>query len=151
MGLLNLFPSGGTALTLASGRFVVALLANFVFGGLVALGIGSYGPTLVLLSLLGMDPRAAFPIMMGSGAFVGVVAAMRFVGSGRYVAPAALGLSLGGIPAVLIAVWLVKSLPLDVIRWVVIGVVIYTAGTLIRAAVASGTREAGDATAAQST
>jgi len=41
----------------------------------------------------------------------------------------------GGIPAVLIAVWLVKSLPLDVVRWGVIVVVLYTALTLIRSAV----------------
>jgi hypothetical protein len=67
----------------------VALVANFVLGVLVTLGIGSYRPSLVLFSLLGMEPRAAFPIMMGSGAFMGLVAAMRFVSSGRYAAPAA--------------------------------------------------------------
>jgi uncharacterized membrane protein YfcA len=126
MGLLRLYPTGGLALTLPFGRFVLACVANFVFGTIAMLGIGSYGPSLVLFSLLGMDPRAAFPIMMGSGAFVGVVAGMRFVRSGRYVAPAALGLTLGGIPGVLIAVWLVKSLPLDVVRWGVIAVVLYT-------------------------
>jgi len=52
-------------------------------------------------SLLGMEPRAAFPIMVASGAFMGLVAAMRFVSSGRYTAPAALGLTFGGIPGVL--------------------------------------------------
>jgi uncharacterized membrane protein YfcA len=82
-----------------------------------------------------MEPRAAFPIMMGSGAFMGMVAAMRFVSSGRYSAGAALGLTLGGIPGVLIAVWLVRSLPLDIVRWGVIVVVLYTAVTLIRSAV----------------
>jgi len=135
MGMLNLYPAGGTALSLTPARLVVALVANFVLGTLVTLGIGSYGPSLVLFSLLGMEPRAAFPIMMGSGAFMGTVAAMRFVRSGRYSAPAALGLTLGGIPAVLIAVWLVRSLPLDVVRWGVIVVVLYTALTLIRSAV----------------
>ena len=109
-------------------------MANFVLGALVTLGIGSYGPSLMLFSLLGMDPRAAFPIMMGSGAFMGLVAAMRFVSSGCYVAPAAIGLTIGGIPGVLLAVWLVKSLPLDVVQWGVIVVVLYTAVTLIRSA-----------------
>jgi uncharacterized membrane protein YfcA len=135
MGMLNLYPAGGNALSLTPARLVVALVANFVLGALVTLGIGSYGPSLVLFSLLGMEPRAAFPIMMGSGAFMGTVAAMRFVSSGRYSAPAALGLTLGGIPAVLMAVWLVRSLPLDVVRWGVIVVVLYTALTLIRSAV----------------
>jgi uncharacterized membrane protein YfcA len=81
-----------------------------------------------------MEPRAAFPIMMGSAAFTGMAAAMRFVRSGRYSAHAAIGLTLGGIPAVLVAVWLVKSLPLDVVRWGVIVVVLYTATTLMRSA-----------------
>jgi uncharacterized membrane protein YfcA len=135
MGLLHLYPAGGDALSLTPSRLVVALVANFVLGALVTLGIGSYGPSLVLFSLLGMEPRAAFPIMMGSGAFMGMVAAMRFVGSGRYSARAALGLTLGGIPGVVTAVWLVRSLPLDIVRWGVIIVVLYTAVTLIRSAV----------------
>jgi uncharacterized membrane protein YfcA len=134
MGMLHLYPAGGDALSLTPRRLVVALLANFVLGALVTLGIGSYGPSLVLFSLLGMDPRAAFPIMMGSGAFMGMVAAMRFVSTGRYSAPAALGLTLGGIPGVLIAVWLVRSLPLDIVRWAVVIVVLYTAATLLRSA-----------------
>jgi uncharacterized membrane protein YfcA len=72
---------------------------------------------------------------MGSGAFTCLVAAMRFVSSGRYAAQAALGLTLGGIPGVLVAVWLVRSLPLDIVRWGVIVVVFYTAMTLIRSAI----------------
>jgi uncharacterized membrane protein YfcA len=135
IGMLGLYPAGGEALSLTSSRLVVALVANFVMGALVTLGIGHYGPSLVLFSLLGMEPRAAFPIMMGSGAFMGLVAAMRFVSSGRYSARAALGLALGGIPGVLTAVWLVKSLPLDVVRWGVIVVVLYTAVALSRSAV----------------
>ena len=135
VGLLQLYPAGGDALTLTPSRLVVALVAYFVMGALVTLGIGHYGPSLVLFSLLGMDPRAAFPIMMGAGAFMALVAAMRFVSSGRYVARAALGLTLAGIPGVLVAVWLVRSLPLDTVRWGVIVVVFYTAATLIRSAV----------------
>ena len=134
MGLLRLYPAGGEALALAPVPFAFAWVANFILGALVTLGIGSYGPSLVLFSLLGMDPRAAFPIMMGSGAFMGLVAAMRFVRSGCYVAPAAIGLTIGGIPGVLLAVWLVKSLPLEVVQWGVIVVVLYTAVTLIRSA-----------------
>lgn len=40
---------------------MVALIVNLVFGALITLGIGNYAPSLVLFSLLGMDPRAAFP------------------------------------------------------------------------------------------
>jgi len=135
VGMLHLYPAGGDALSLTPSRFAMAFAANLVMGALATLGIGNYGPSLILFSLLGMDPRAAFPIMMGSGAFMGMTAALRFVSTGRYVAPAALGLTLGGIPGVLIAVWLVKSLPLDAVRWGVIVVVLYTALMLIRSAV----------------
>jgi uncharacterized membrane protein YfcA len=97
----------------------------------MAIGLMQLFPaSLILFALLGMDPRAAFP-----GAFMGLVAAMRFLSTGRYAGPAALGLTLGGIPGVLVAVWLVRSLPLDFVRWGVIVVVLYTAMTLIRSAV----------------
>jgi uncharacterized membrane protein YfcA len=135
MGLLQLYPAGGDALRLTPWRLVVAIAANFVLGALATLGIASYGPSLILFSLLGMEPRAAFPIMMGSGAFMGMTAAMRFVSRGCYAARAALGLTLGGIPGVLIAVWLVRSLPLNIVRWGVIVVAIYAALTLLRSAV----------------
>jgi uncharacterized membrane protein YfcA len=135
MGLLHLYPASGNALSLTRSGLAIALAGNFVLGALATLGIGNYGPSLVMFNLLGMAPLAAFPIMMASGAFMGTVAAMRFVRSGRYAARAALGLTLGGIPGVLTAVWLVRSLPLDVVRWGVIVVVLYTALMLIRSAI----------------
>ena len=101
---------------------------------LVTLGIGNYAPSLIMFSLLGMDPRAAFPIMMGSGAFVGTIAGVRFITAGRIHWRAALGLTLGGIPGVIIAAWIVQSLPLDTLRWLVLIVVTYASVTLLRTA-----------------
>src|SRR5256885_15171312 len=98
--------------------------------------MGSAAPGLVLFSVLGMDPGAAFPIMMGSGAFVATIAGVRFVGAGRFHWRAALGLTVGGIPGVAAAVWLVKSLPLDALRWLVLAVVGYASLTLFGAGVA---------------
>ena len=95
---------------------------------------------LVVFGLLGMDPTAAFPIMMGSGAFVATVAGVRFVGARRFHWRAALGLSLGGIPGVAVAVWLVKSLPLAALRWLVLVVVSYAAITLLKAGVRDSSR-----------
>jgi uncharacterized membrane protein YfcA len=134
MTLLEMFPGGGSALTLTSGRLIIALVANFIFGGLLMLGIGSYAPTLILLSLLGMDPRAAFPIMMSSGAMMAMVGGLRFMTAGRFDTRAALGLTLGGIPAVLIAGLLVQSLPLLVLQWLVVVVVVYAATMMLRSA-----------------
>lgn len=133
LGLFGAFPSGGAALELGPRALVLALVVNFGLGALLTIGIGSYAPSLLLFSMLGMDPRAAFPIMMGSGAFAGIVAAVRFVAAGRFDRRAAPGLALGGIPAVIIAAVFVQSLPLDVLRWLVLVVVVYAAVTLLAA------------------
>ena len=138
LGMLGRFPAGGTASAFTPWAFVLALAVNFVLGALLTLGIGSYAPSLVVFSLLGMDPRAAFPIMMGSGAFVATIAGVRFVGAGRFHWRAALGLTIGGIPGVIVAVWLVKSLPLEALRWLVLVVVAYASATLLNAGIRGG-------------
>lgn len=132
-GMFGWFPAGGTALALPLPAFVFALVINFVLGALLTLGIGNYAPSLILFSLLGMDPRAAFPIMMGSGAFVATIAGMRFINTGRFHHRAALGLAAGGVPGVIVAAWLVQSLPLDALRWLVLVVVSYVAISLLHA------------------
>jgi uncharacterized membrane protein YfcA len=133
VGLSGLFPTGGIALAFAPAAFAVALGVNFVLGALLALGIGNYAPSLVAFALLGIDPRAAFPIMMGSGAFVALVAGARFLERGRFHLRSALGLTLGGVLGVAAAVWLVTSLPLGALRWLVLAVVVYAGAMLLRA------------------
>jgi uncharacterized membrane protein YfcA len=120
--------------SLSGTRLGVGLAGNFVLGALMTLGIGLYAPCLILISLLGMDPRAAFPIMMGACAFLMPVASARFVAAGSYHPRASVGLALGGIPAVLVAAYIVKSLPLSAVRWLVVIVVVYTAVALLRSA-----------------
>jgi uncharacterized membrane protein YfcA len=134
MSQLGVFPAGGTALTLPVGKLVFALAVNFILGMLLMLGIGNYAPSLIIFSLLGMDPRAAFPIMMGSGALMAMAGGFRFIQAARFDRRAALGLTLGGIPGVLVAGLIVKSLPLSVLRWMVVGVVIYAATMMLRSA-----------------
>jgi uncharacterized membrane protein YfcA len=140
MSQFGLFPDGGAGLGLSATRLLIALVMNFIFGALCTLGIGNYAPSLVLFSLLGIDPRAAFPVMMGSGAFTGLVAGIRFINKQRFDRRAALGLMIGGIPAVLLAAFAVKSLSLDVMRWLVMAVIVYTAGTMLRSASADRAR-----------
>jgi uncharacterized membrane protein YfcA len=133
-GMLGLLPPGGTALAFTPAAFAAAVAASVLFGALLTIGIGNYAPSLILFSLMGMDPRAAFPIMMGSGAFVASIAGVRFVRAGRFHGRAALGLALAGVPGVLVAAWLVQSLPLEALRWLVLAVVLYAAVTLLAAA-----------------
>src|SRR5215813_9017521 len=134
MTQLKLFPGGGDALGVTGIKFVIAVSVNFLLGALMTLGIGLYAPCMILVSLLGMNPKAAFPIMMGSCAFLMPVGSFRFMREKSYSRRAAFGLAIGGIPGVLLAAYIVKELPLDMVRWLVIAVVIYTSVMMLRAA-----------------
>lgn len=134
MANLKLFPVGGTALILQHWRLWAGVIGSLMLGALMTLGIGLYAPCMILVSLLGMDPKAAFPIMMGSCAFLMPVASARFIQAGSFSARPALGLALGGLPGVLIAALIVKSLPLTAVRWLVVIAVIYAAFTMLRSA-----------------
>jgi uncharacterized membrane protein YfcA len=131
---LGWFPAGGAALGLQGGSLVFALGVSFILGSLMMVGIGFYAPCLILVSLLGMNPLAGFPIMMAACAFLMPVGAVRFIRAGRYNLPAALGLTLGGLPGVLIAAFIVKSLPLTWLRWLVVVVVFYAGAQMLLSA-----------------
>ena len=128
----KLVPAGGDLLRLDGARLAVGLIGNLVLGMLMTIGIGLYAPCMILVTLLGMNPTAAFPIMMGSCAFLMPIASARFIKAEGYDPRASLGLLIGGAPAVLVAAFIVKSLPLDAVRWLVVIVVVYTAYVLLR-------------------
>jgi len=131
---LHLMPGGGTATGLPITPTIIAIVANFVFGVLLNYGVGNYAPTLVMLSLMGMDPRLCFPIMAGGAALAVAGAGARHIGIGQINLRIVLGMTLGGIPAVLVAAFIVKSMPLEMLRWMVIVVVVYAAVIMLRAA-----------------
>jgi len=133
--LLQWLPGGGEALGVTGVKLLAAVLASGVLGALMTLGIGFFAPCMMVIFLLGMSPKVAFPIMMGSVAFLGPVASIPFMRRGSYNFRTSLGLTLGGIPGVLIAAYLVRSLPLGAVRWLMVVVVLYTAVMMLRSAV----------------
>ena len=139
MTALGILPPSGTAMGLSGWRFAVAVLANFVFGALMCIGIGNYAPSMVLLGLLGMHPIAAYPIMIGSDGVLIPVATLGFLRSGRFSHGCALGLTLGGIFGTLCAFPIVNRIAehLTLMRWLVIVVIIYAAVSMLRSAQAS--------------
>jgi len=139
---LHLFPGGGSASGLPFGLTVIAIVASFFLGIFANFGVGNYAPMLVMLSLMGMDPRLCFPIMALGGSLMGASASVRHMQIGQIDMRVALGLTLGGIPAVLVAALIVKSMPIEILRWMVVVVVLYSAAVLFRAAV-HGRREHG--------
>ena len=131
---LDWVPGSGDALALHGPTLIFAVGVNFLLGALMMLGVGLFAPCLILVSLLGMSPLAAFPIMMGSCALLMPVGGARFVKSGRYNVSAAVGLAIGGIPGVLVAASIVYKLPIALLRWLVLIVVLYAAVQMLRSA-----------------
>src|SRR5918994_4900471 len=124
MRQLGAFPPGSEEIGVRGLKLILAVVGNFMLGALMTLGIGLYAPCMILVSLLGMSERTAFPIMMGSCAFLMPIGSLRFIREGSYSLRNALGLAIGGIPGVLVAAYIVKSLPLYAVRWLVFVVVI---------------------------
>jgi len=134
MSNLEMFPIGGTASVLPPAQMAIAISVHFLLGALMAFGIGLYAPSLILLSLLGLDPRLAFPIMASACAFLMPATGFSFVKSSRIDLRIVIGLAIGGIPATIIAALIVKEMPIVWLRWGVVVVVLYAAFLLLRSA-----------------
>lgn len=134
---LDLMPLGGTASRLPPGLTLIAIIMNFGFGVLLNFGVGNYAPTLALLSLMGLDPRLCFPIMAAGASFTGAIIGARQMHAGTIDLRIAGAMVLAGIPAVLVAALVVKSLPLVSLRWLVSVVIIHTGIVMLRAAAVS--------------
>jgi uncharacterized membrane protein YfcA len=121
----------GNAIGLDGSKLVIAAVVNFFLGAMMTVGVGLYAPCMAVVFLLGLSPQVAFPIMMGSCAFLMPPASYKFIKAGAYHRKAALGMALPSIVAVLIAAFIVKSLPLDTLRWVVLVIVVYTSVSML--------------------
>jgi uncharacterized membrane protein YfcA len=131
---LGALPGGGTAMSLGGWKFALAVGINFILGALMSAGIGLYAPCMITLALLGMHPIAAFPIMMGACALLQPVASLRFFQTGKFAWGPSVGLACGGVIGVLVAAYIVKSLPLIALRWLVIVIIAYAAFAMLRSA-----------------
>lgn len=132
-GMMNWMPVGGEAQGLEGGKLIFGVVANLILGVLMTAGIGLYAPCMALVYLLGMSPLVSFPIMMGSCAMLMPVASYRFIKESAYNRKISMAFLFGGVPSVFVAAYLVKSMPLDVLRWLVVAVVLYTSYTLLHA------------------
>jgi uncharacterized membrane protein YfcA len=143
MRQLGLFPEGSQEIGVRGAKLIIAVIGNFALGALMTLGIGLYAPCMILVSLLGMSERTAFPIMMNSCAFLMPIGSLRFIREQSYSLRVALGLAIGGIFGSVVAGLIVKEMDVRTIRWLVIVVVLYTALTLLYSAVTEKDDELG--------
>src|SRR3954454_661212 len=140
LAILGELPAGGTASGLPMDLTIIAIAASFVFGLLANFGVGNYAPTLAMLSLMGMDPHYCFPIMASGASLMGAGSSVRFIKVPDIDLRIVVGLTLGGIPAVLVAALIVKQMDVDILRYVITIVVFYTAAVMARASI-RGRRE----------
>lgn len=120
------FGANGTATGLEGGMLVLGIVINFFLGALMTVGVGLYAPCMAMIGAMGMNIQAAFPVMMGSCAFLMPSCGIKFIKEGKYDRKASLLLTIGGVIGVFIAYFLVKSLPITALTWLVIVVMLYT-------------------------
>lgn len=130
-GQMNWIKSNGTATELYGGKLILAAALLFLFGALNNIGIGSYSLTMVTVYMLGLNPAAAFPIMMGACTFSVPVGSVQFVKFGEYSRKITLYTATFGVLGVLAAVFLVKNLNVTMLKWLVIVVLIYSAYSML--------------------
>ena len=71
--------------------------------------------------------------MAAGAAVMGAGACVRHIQLGTTNLKVVVGLAIGGIPAVLVAAYIVKEMDLQLLRWLVIVVVLYAAAIMFRA------------------
>ena len=135
LSMVGLIEGHGSATGLTGGMLIAGIVGNFILGMMMTAGVGLYAPCMAMLFLLGMSPLVVFPVMMGSCAFLMPVAGVRFIKAGRYARKPAAAIAFMGCIGVLIAAYVVTSLPLEILRIVVVVVVIYTSIIMFRSAI----------------
>lgn len=117
----------GTARALSGAMLAIGVIGNFILGVLMTAGIGLYAPCMALILLLGMSADVAFPIMMGSCAFLCPACGITFIKEGKYQRAAAIPMIISGSIGVLIAGFIITSLPLKMLTYLVCVVMIICA------------------------
>ncbi|MDU1539393.1 sulfite exporter TauE/SafE family protein [Paraclostridium tenue] len=131
---LGLMPGGGNATGLTGTKLIIGVVGNFILGALMTAGVGLYSPCMAMVYFLGMSPAVAFPIMMGSCALLMPTASVKFIKEETYAKKTSLWITIGGVIGVAIAAKFVKSMPMDILKWVVIVVIAYTSVTMLKKA-----------------
>lgn len=128
---MGYMPGGGEAIGLSGVKLAIGVVGNAILGALMTAGVGLFAPCMALTYFLGLSPQVTFPIMMGSCAMLQPVSSVKFIKEGAYPRKASLVLSLCGIFGVFVAAFIVKSLPIETLKWVVMAVLVYTGASMI--------------------
>ena len=139
---MGYMPGGGDAIGLSGAKLVIGVVGNAILGALMTAGVGLFAPCMALTYFLGLSPQVTFPIMMGSCAMLQPVSSVKFIKEGAYPRKASLVLSLCGAVGVFVAAFIVKSLPIETLKWVVMAVLVFTGASMIAGAMKNLGKEA---------
>lgn len=139
---MGYMPGGGDAIGLSGAKLAIGVMGNAILGALMTAGVGLFAPCMALTYFLGLSPQVTFPIMMGSCAMLQPVSSVKFIKEGAYPRKASLVLSLCGAVGVFVAAFIVKSLPIETLKWVVMAVLVYTGASMIAGAMKNLGKEA---------
>ena len=131
-GKFGIYPSGGELSSLEGGSLILFAVLCMLFGALNNIGIGSYALTMATVYAMGLNPSIAFPIMMGACTFSVPIGSMQFIKLDSYSRKITLFSSTFGVLGVLVAAFVVKSLVVSALLWVVVVVVLYSAITMLK-------------------
>ncbi|MCC3869804.1 sulfite exporter TauE/SafE family protein [Terrisporobacter mayombei] len=131
---MGYMPGGGDAIGLSGAKLVIGVVGNAVLGALMTAGVGLFAPCMALTYFLGLSPQVTFPIMMGSCAMLQPVSSVKFIKEGAYPRKASLIVGLCGAVGVFVAAFIVKSLPIETLKWIVMAVLVYTGASMIAGA-----------------
>lgn len=123
----------GTSLKLTGYKLVIAMIINFFLGAFMNLAVGLYAPCMALVSVLGMEVKAAFPIMMNSSAFLMSYGnGPRFIKEERYDMLASICQMVAGSIGVILAAFVINKLPIFILTWIFACVVLYSSFLYLR-------------------
>ncbi len=119
-------------------RLVIAIVINFLLGAAMSLGVGLYAPCMALCVLIGLHTGMAFPIMMGSCAFLMAFGnGPKFIKEARYDIIATLNQAVfGAIGAYLAYITLTVAFSLSTLTILVVVVCFITGCLYIKDAIA---------------
>lgn len=130
-GKLQLMPIGAEKTVLDPGMLSILAILSFIYGAMNNMGIGSYALTMATVYAMGLSPAVAFPIMMGACTFSVPVGGMQFIKLDSYSRKITLFSATAGVVGVLVAAFLVKSLNTSALQYVILGVILYSALSML--------------------
>lgn len=132
--LVNLLPVGGSSIGLSGSKLFIGVTLNFIYGALMTAGIGLYAPCMATTYILGMSPKCAFPIMMGSCAVLMPIASTRFIKDGHYPRKTSIWITIGGVVGVFAAAYIFNAMPMNMVKVLCVFVIYYTSYGMLKKA-----------------